>query len=71
MPVKAASMMITPSDETTLETNWLRINWLCSPEKQFWASLEKDRMDSLMDCTYYKATYVIVMGTQLQSPNIP
>ena len=49
MPVKAASMMTTPSDEATLETSWLRINWLCSPEKQFWTSLEKDIMDSLMD----------------------
>ena len=71
MPVKAASMMTTPADEATLETSWLRINWLCSPEKQFWTSLDKDIMDSLMDCTYYKVTCIIVMGTQLQSPNIP
>ena len=70
MPVKAASMMTTPADEATLETSWLRINWLCSPGKLPWTSLEIDLLNSLMDCKYYKVTCIIVMGTQLKSPHI-
>ena len=35
-----------------------------------WTSLEEAILDSLMDCTYYKVTCIIVMGTQLQSPHI-
>ena len=44
-------------DEATLEqVVKSKNNWLCSPEKQFWTSLEEDILDSLMDCTYYKVT---------------
>ena len=54
----------TPWDEATLEQVVIsKNNWLCSPEKQFWTSLEEDILDSLMDCTYYKVTCIIMRGT--------